>query len=455
MGHQPFGLASPAAWLEEAGLDVTCNDLAVEPLDEAAARTATLIALYIPMHTATRMAAELLPRLRALNPSAHINCYGLYGPVNSQYLKSLGADSVVGGEFEGPLVELAETLMAGRAPSVPIVSLAKQDFKIPRRRDLPALSHYGKLIDGPNTQVVAGYTEASRGCKHTCLHCPVVPVYKGNFRVIQHDMVMADIRNQVALGARHITFGDPDFFNGPGHAMALVRALAQEFSDLTYDVTIKVEHLLRHANLLPTLVATGCVFVTTAVEAVDDDILAILDKGHSVEDFHQAVAMANDLGLVLAPTFVPFTPWTTLDGYAKLLEVIADLDLIDHVAPVQLTIRLLVTQGSGLLNLPDAGDLFGPYHQKALSHVWRHPDPAVDALQFAVAAAAESGESDGLSRRETFHRIRALAQKAAGLPALSAPVHAATALPVPHLSEPWFCCAEPTVQQFANLGVAI
>jgi len=455
LGHQPFGLASPAAWLEEAGLDVTCNDLAVEPLDEAAARTATLIALYIPMHTATRMAAELLPRLRALNPSAHINCYGLYGPVNSQYLKSLGADSVVGGEFEGPLVELAETLMAGRAPSVPVVSLPKQDFQIPRRRDLPALSHYGKLIDGPNTQVVAGYTEASRGCKHTCLHCPVVPVYKGNFRVIQHDVVMADIRNQVALGARHITFGDPDFFNGPGHAMALVRALAQEFSNLTYDVTIKVEHLLRHANLLPTLVATGCVFVTTAVEAVDDDILAILDKGHSVEDFHQAVAMANDLGLVLAPTFVPFTPWTTLDGYAKLLGVIADLNLIDHVAPVQLTIRLLVTQGSGLLNLPDAGDLFGPYHQKALSHVWRHPDPAVDALQFAVAAAAESGESDGLSRRETFHRIRALAQKAAGLPALSAPVHSATALPVPHLSEPWFCCAEPTVQQFANLGVAI
>ena len=455
LGHQPFGLASPAAWLERAGLDVTCNDLAVEALDEAAAKTATLIALYIPMHTATRMAAELLARLRALNPSAHINCYGLYGPMNRQYLKSLGADSVVGGEFEGPLVDLAKALVAERAPSVPVVSLAKQDFQIPRRTDLPGLSHYGKLNASPTTQVVAGYTEATRGCKHTCLHCPVVPVYKGKFRVVQRDVVMADIRNQVALGAGHITFGDPDFFNGPGHAMALVRALAQEFPGLTYDVTIKVEHLLGHADLLPTLVATGCVFVTTAVEAVDDDILAILDKGHTVEDFHRAVAMANDLGLVLAPTFVPFTPWTTPTGYAKLLGVIADLDLIDHVAPVQLTIRLLVTQGSGLLSLPDAGDLFGPYHQKALSHVWRHPDPAVDALQLAVAAVTETAESDGLSRRETFHHIRALAQKAAGFPAISSPVHAATALAVPYLSEPWFCCAEPTVQQFANLGVAI
>jgi hypothetical protein len=429
--------------------------LAVEALDEAAAISADLIALYIPMHTATRMAAELLPRLRTMNPAAHINCYGLYGPVNSNYLKSLGADSVVGGEFEGPLVDLARGLLAGNAPSVPLVSLAKQVFQVPRRSDLPALSHYGKLNDGRDGSVVAGYTEASRGCKHTCLHCPVVPVYKGKFRIVQRDVVMADIRNQVAAGARHITFGDPDFFNGPAHAMALVQSVADEFPGLTYDVTIKVEHLLRHADLLPTLVATGCVFVTTAVEAVDDNILAILDKGHTVDDFHRAVALANDLGLVLAPTFVPFTPWTTLAGYANLLTTIADLDLIDHVAPVQLAIRLLVTQGSGLLGLPDAGEMFGDYHQKALSHVWRHPDPAVDALQIAVAAAAETGDSDGLTRRESFHRIRALAQKAAGLPTLAAPIDQATPLPVPHLSEAWFCCAEPTVRQFANLGVAI
>jgi radical SAM superfamily enzyme YgiQ (UPF0313 family) len=460
LGHQPFGLASPAAWLEQAGLTVTCNDLAVEALDEAAAKTATLIAIYIPMHTATRMVAELLPRLRALNPSAHINCYGLYGPVNSQYLQSLGANSVVGGEFEGPLLELAEALVAGRAPSVPSVSLAKQNFQIPRRGGLPALSHYGKLDSAdergitkkPEGQKIAGYTEASRGCKHTCLHCPIVPVYKGAFRIVQRDVVMADIRNQVALGARHITFGDPDFFNGPSHAMALVKSVHQEFPELTYDVTIKVEHLLRHDDLLPTLVGTGCVFVTTAVEAVDDDILAILDKGHTVDDFHQTVALANDLGLVLAPTFMPFTPWTTLGGYAELLTTIADLDLIDHVAPVQLAIRLLVTQGSGLLDLPDAGDLFGDYHQQALSHVWRHPDPAVDNLQIAVAAAAESSEADGLSRRETFHRIRTLAQNAAGLPTLAAPAISANPLPIPHMSEPWFCCAEPTVQQFATMG---
>ena len=60
LGHQPFGLASPAAWLREAGARVTCLDLAVERLDEAAIAAADLVAFYVPMHTATRLAASFV-----------------------------------------------------------------------------------------------------------------------------------------------------------------------------------------------------------------------------------------------------------------------------------------------------------------------------------------------------------------------------------------------------------
>ena len=108
-----------------------------------------------------------------------------------------------------------------------------------------------------------GYTEATRGCKHLCRHCPVVPVYRGAFRIVQQDVVLEDIRQQVAAGAEHITFGDPDFFNGPGHAIPIVEALHREWPALTYDVTIKMEHLLKHRELLPVLKATGCLFVTS------------------------------------------------------------------------------------------------------------------------------------------------------------------------------------------------
>src|SRR5262249_39585292 len=154
------------------------------------------------------------------------------------------------------------------------------------------------------TRKPVGFTEASRGCKHFCRHCPTVPVYDGRFFIVQRDVVLADIRQQVAAGAAHISFGDPDFFNGTGHARTVVETLHREFPDLTYDVTIKIEHLLRHAQLLPLLRDTGCLFVTSAVESVDDRTLARLDKRHSCADFVKVVENFRALGLYLAPTFV-------------------------------------------------------------------------------------------------------------------------------------------------------
>src|SRR5574341_2407766 len=113
LGRQPFGLASPAAWVRHAGGVVTCLDLAVQRLDEEAIRTADLVAFYVPMHTATRLAAALLPRVKTLNPRAHLCFYGLYAPVNEGYLRSLGAGTILGGEFEEGLLALAQRLRAG------------------------------------------------------------------------------------------------------------------------------------------------------------------------------------------------------------------------------------------------------------------------------------------------------------------------------------------------------
>jgi hypothetical protein len=133
-----------------------------------------------------------------------------------------------------------------------------------------------------------------------------VPVYHGTFRAVPVDIVLDDIRAQVDAGAEHISFGDPDFFNGPTHARRIVERLHARFPSLTYDVTIKIEHLLAHATLLPLLRDTGCLFVTSAVESVDDDVLVTLLKGHTRDDFERAVGVCRQVGLTLAPTFVPF-----------------------------------------------------------------------------------------------------------------------------------------------------
>ncbi|MDP6352085.1 MAG: CUAEP/CCAEP-tail radical SAM protein [Alphaproteobacteria bacterium] len=456
LGHQPFGLASPAAWLRQAGARVTCNDLAVEDLDAAAVAAAGMIAIHLPMHTATRLAGDVIARIRDLNPGAHLCFYGLYAPMNAGYLRDLGGQSIIGGEFETPLVDLYHRLVANdgqvisEAPTVaPVVALAKQRFRMPERAGLPGLDNYATLQIGDEHRR-SGYTEASRGCKHRCRHCPVVPVYDGRFFVVQHDVVMADIATQIAAGARHISFGDPDFFNGVGHALRLVRAVHAADPEITYDATIKVEHLLRQRRHLRTLVETGCLLVTTAVESLDDEVLALLDKGHSRVDFLRAVALARDAGLTLSPTFIPFTPWTTLEGYHDLLREIAALDLIAEVAPIQLAIRLLVPQGSRLRGLAALRRGLGPYQPEALSYPWRNPDPRVEALSQAVAAAVEGAEGIGEDRAGTFAKIVALTRRAGGLdPVPDWLPPARSRAPVPRMSEPWYCCAEPTAAQRA------
>jgi radical SAM superfamily enzyme YgiQ (UPF0313 family) len=425
MGRQPFGLASPAAWLDAAGHHVTCVDLCVQPLPEDQARAADLVALYLPMHTATRLAVQVIEKIRRLNAKARVCCYGLYAPLNEAYLRKLGVESILGGEFEPGLVALANGMGAG-----PSISLDRLNFLPPLRSALPALQDYAHLrING--TSKTAGYTESSRGCKHLCRHCPVVPVYQGAFRVVQPDVVLEDIRRQVAAGAQHITFGDPDFFNGPTHAMRIVEALHREFPELSYDATIKIEHLRNHRDLIPRLKETGCLFVTSAVESVDNSVLEKLDKGHTRAGFVEVVREFRSAGLTLAPTFIAFTPWTTRASYREMLATLVELDLVENVAPIQLALRLLIPRGSRLLDLDEIQSVITGFDEPALLYRWKHPDAAMDKLaeQALMLAAKKS------PRREIFRQMwNLVAEKP--LPENFDLMPRAT---IPYMDEPWYC----------------
>jgi len=276
----------------------------------------------------------------------------------------------------------------------------------------------------------------------------VVPVYQGKFRIVPVDVVMEDIRQQVREGATHISFGDPDFFNGPTHGLRLARALNAAFPDVTFDATIKIQHLIDHAELLPELRRSGCLFITSAVEAVDDDILRFLDKNHSSRDFDRAVTLTREAGIALAPTFVAFTPWTTLEGYIALLERLLELRLVESVPPVQLTIRLLVPEGSYLLKLPGFKEKLQAFDPALLGYPWVHHDPRVDRLQQHLQAEVARCEKQGLARREVFAAIWRMAHEAAGRPAPNLAGNLGS--PIPRLSEPWYCCAEPTEQQLQS-----
>ncbi len=450
LGHQPLGVALPLGFLERAGFAPDAIDVAVERLDADKVRRARFVGVCVPMHTALRLGIRVAERIREIHAGCHICFYGLYAALNADYLLAHGADSCIGGEYEGPLVALVEALEAGGPPQVGPLDVAgvsqrgrpakpfleRLSFAVPSRHALPPLEKYAQLEHNGQRRT-AGHVEASRGCLHLCTHCPIPPVYEGRFFILPLDVVLQDIRAQVRVGATHITFGDPDFLNGPKHSLSVVRAMHREFPHLTFDFTAKVEHLLKRGEALPEFAEKGCLFIITAVESLSDKILSILDKNHTRADVEAALDVCWEAGIALRPTWVAFTPWTTLDDYLEVLHFVEANGLIDHVDPVQYAIRLLIPPGSWLADHPETKPHLGPLDEAAFTYRWKHPDPRMDQLQKDVSRLVEQDAQAGADPADTFYRILDLAHgREHATVRRSLPPDRAR---VPRLTETWFC----------------
>ena len=162
LGRQPFALAEPAALLERAGFGVSCLDLSLQKLDSIEWRDAALIAIYLGMHTATRIALEALPRIRALAPGTRLCAYGLYAPMNAALLRARGVTDVIGGEFEPALVAAAQRACDGTAAAVPaatVIHRGKVEFAVPQRESLPPLERYARLMLPDGGERTVGFAE--------------------------------------------------------------------------------------------------------------------------------------------------------------------------------------------------------------------------------------------------------------------------------------------------------
>jgi hypothetical protein len=397
LGQQPASLGAAAAHLRGAGHDVRAIDVSVDPWDPALVEWADVVGFSVPMHTATRLARDL-----ARDVDKPVRAFGLYAEQCR--------------DFATPVA---------------------WDADLPDRDLLPPLDRYARLEQDGERRLV-GAVVATHGCAHRCRHCPVPVVFDGHIRRVDEDAVLADVEQLVAAGAQHVTFGDPDFLNAPPHSLRIVRALHDRFPEVTFDCTVKVEHVLRHAELWPELAVTGCVFVVSAFESVDDTVLERLDKGHTTADAARAVAVLRGAGIEVRPSWVPFTPWTTPEGVVALLDFVHGHDLVGSIDPVQYGVRLLLPEGSLLLRHPDLGPFVGPWDPERSTYTWASPDPDVDALQERIAALVEAGADD--DPVEVYARVR----QVAGAPAVDL---SDVTTGRPRLSESWFCCAEPTELQ--------
>jgi radical SAM superfamily enzyme YgiQ (UPF0313 family) len=444
LGNQPLSLAKAAAAVESAGHEARGVDVAVERVRPDDLDWADRVAFSVPMHTAMRLALQVAESVRARRPELPLCFFGLYATMSRDLTVKSTSDAAIAGEYESGLVAWLD----GGDPG-PGIQLARGDALLPVRTLLPTLDRYTRLvIDGEERLV--GSVEASRGCSHRCRHCPVPVVYNGRVRPVEEATVVADVDQLVTAGARHVTFADPDFLNTPHHSRRVIDAVHRRHPDLTFDCTVKVEHVLRHPDVWPELAEAGCCFIVSAFESVDEIILGYLHKGHTVADASRAIVLLREHGIEVRPSWLPFTPWTTIDGLVDLLDFVISHDLIPNVDPVQYTVRLLVPEGSLLLDEPELTPYVGPFEADRLGWKWSHPDEAVDQLQRDLAALVEArvDQEGPLTFDEIDALVRSKATSARPRPDSGA-ISCGPRGQRPRLTESWFCCSEPTEAQLA------
>ncbi len=422
--------------LHQASNDLLWPEGSYADLTKAFADT-DLFLLSTPMLTAATMAKRLVKAISKANPAAKIAAFGLYSDiVLTDSIPHI--DAAMTGEYL-PLIE--EWLAAGLPSNHRATSNRPSRHStntVIERTSLPPISAYpGIVVDGVHKLV--GHVESTRGCRHSCLHCPVPTAYHGRIQINPVDTILTDIRGLLDQGATHITFGDPDFLNAPIHASKIIEGLdALSSEDISFDATIKVEHILKYPSLIEKMAASGCSMITSAVESLNDEVLSRLDKGHTAEQAYEATEIVQKLGITLHPSFLPFTPWTTNRDLADIVDYCYHFGLEEVVEPVQFGIRLLLPPGSLLLSSENRDFEILDYDPTTMGYRWQHSDRRIDELAIKVASLAEEATYAKQSNLETLHAIRHIAYQFIDKvpPAIT---RGTTIQSSTKLAEPWFC----------------
>ena len=458
LGHQPYEMLQLKAALDSSGAHTSIIDLSIsEVLDlEVFRNKLSHVVIGVPMHTAARLSLSIIEIISQWELVPSITLMGHYAEALSSSPLPKEVSLFASGESIDQIVEhiagasdLDSLTKESSEPShfhTTKPSRRLKEIASPLdRHDLPDLSRYTSYIQGKK-MVTAGYVEASRGCLHLCAHCPVAATYEGRIRINSVESVVAEVENLYRLGARHITFGDPDFFNAPIHSLKVLKIAHDLFPDLTFDATIKVSHILKYRHMVPRLKENNVTFIVSAFEHTSSDVLNALDKGHSVADMVEALNLIRENSIEIRPSLLPFTPWTSLESMVELLDFIVDHDLIESIDPVMYSIRLLVPSTS--ITFRKYPNLFSEGSDRGLNLVWESGDSRLDGLQHEISDIVENFQ--GSSNHEVFEKIYAVVSSVANRPTRSI---LASSREVPRLSESWYCCAEPTTSMTSAISL--
>jgi radical SAM superfamily enzyme YgiQ (UPF0313 family) len=267
------------------------------------------------------------------------------------------------------------------------------------------------------------------------------------FKTFGTEKIITDVTNQVEEGAKHISFNDPDFFNGPKHALKILQLLNEKHPSITYDSTIKVEHILKYPDYFQELKNLNMLFVISAFETTNDHVLNILQKNHSFNDLNKAVELSLENKIDIRPTWMPFSPWTEQNDLISIIKLIENYKLRETVDPIQLTIKLLVPKNSLILKRPEMKEYLLDYDPSSFSYAWKYKFPNIDNIQNELFTYVLQHESE--NEYAQYLGLVDILESHTNETLLNSEKYSQRI--VPKLSETWFCCAEPNKIQLDRI----
>lgn len=404
-GFQPISVGTAAAHLLKHGFNPICLDTFVDYPEESAFADVDLLAISLQLFQSVEASVELAKMARRANPTMIIAMFGQHANIHAERLVGKYCDYVIRGDWEPAIVGLARKVRGEEVElelpglcqpghiSAPYIH--RDDYLPPARHLLPELLKYNyqefeKFQNDPSKRKVVANVETARGCHHACTYCSVFAATGRKVNIIPQDVVMADIRQVVEMGASHICFVDADFINSKVHGLNVVRQMHKEFPHLSFDITTRADHILDNKETLLELRDLGLEFVTSALEFPTQRVLDAVDKELTMEQVDQAIAYCHEIGVKMNPTFIMFNPWVNLEDLMYFREWIERVGLAQTVDPVQFETRLYLYKGSPLLNNEDIKKL-ELTEEGEFKVEWKHSDPRVDQLFRETVKPPEPG----------------------------------------------------------------
>lgn len=430
LGKQPKIISELYKKLDNGSNQIDIIDYSIEEKD-LTLDNYDVLGIYASMHTASVLAEQYL-RDRKLPNKLFV--FGLYANVFSEMFSDFQSIH----SFDSD--ELESLLQVQLNPNY------SYKHTVPDRTILPSITDYSHIVDGSNN-LIAGSVETTYGCKHECTHCPVPIEFKGMFKTFGTEKIITDVTNQVEEGAKHISFNDPDFFNGPKHALKILQLLNEKHPSITYDSTIKVEHILKYPDYFQELKNLNMLFVISAFETTNDHVLNILQKNHSSNDLNKAVELSLENNIDIRPTWMPFSPWTEQNDLISIIKLIENYKLRETVDPIQLTIKLLVPKNSLILKRPEMKEYLLDYDPASFSYAWKYKFPNIDNIQNELFTYVLQHESE--NEYTQYLGLVDILESHTNETLLNSEKYSQRI--VPKLSETWFCCAEPNKIQLDRI----